>query len=174
MKKLLSALFISTAFIGTGAQAQWVQNGQMQPNKPDAQTAMSFAASMINLGNYDEFIKQWQQNNGQVFRTVDTVKKGQTVTTAVIFTGCQPKGGMCNLTGHYRVTLPSGKSVDLPETPVWIKAANKPGVLQLGDNILQQKIVRSDEIGVYKVDAVLTDRNTGDQLVLNSAFKVVK
>jgi len=127
----------------------------------------------------DGFFEQWNRPQSPGYKpnmsTVSEAKRGDTVMAIILFSGCgADKTGNCNSQVDFKVYNPDGSLYsEYNNGELW---SNKPaipqGSMQVSVINLGFKIELDDQLGEYRIEAVVRDLNAKKRLKLKQTIRI--
>lgn len=159
------------------ACAQWKRDGAPVQDESWRKSNGDFGAMLVLLDSPAEFAEEWSSTPSEHVPTVKPLSKlirGSTFGAVVLFTGCKPKGGLCDATVDFKILKPDGTTYgDDPGLDLWIGFPPPPKFnQQLSHANLGIRIEDKDPIGVYQIIATVHDRVAHRDIELSSSFEV--
>ncbi len=178
MNKFLA--FSSCMLISSFAySANWIdRSGKEVPDSENMKSSKDFIAQLILTNNENELLSRWQTPSESVsITTSETVERDSPISAFIVFGGCRvdPKGN-CNLVATFKIFQPDGKVyANLPEMEVWQNKPVPPNrAIQLSVAYLKTVIEKGEQLGKYKIESVVTDKNSGQSVTLESTFNAIE
>lgn len=179
MKRILSALAMFAVCAVPLSFAGWVdKQGNAIPDSDHMKSAGDLVAQLVVTDNEAEALKNWGTPSESVYLpTSDTIERNKIVSVFIVFGGCAPdQYGNCDLRMKIAIFQPDGSVYSqLPETEVW---SNKPvpanRSLGLSVGYVRVRIEPNEPLGQYRVQTQITDRVSGNELLLTSNFVAVE
>lgn len=152
--------------------------GNPIPDEPQIKSVGDFGAQLILTDKAEENLERWNTPSEIVkFSTTEIIKKGQSITALVVFSGCGVnEKGNCNLIGRYRIYQPDGKVyADLPYQEIWVDKPVPPNrTLGLSVSYFKVIIEPHEQLGRYMVQAEVVDRIKNISLDLETTFEATE
>jgi hypothetical protein len=170
---LAALLFLSASGFANAKQSGWLENGKPVAVAPARASDGAFGAMLVLTDDWDGFLKRWAQPTaGFEMSSVGTIRKGQPLASAVIFTGCKAgDNGNCSVSGDFLVIDPNGKVyADQHGANIWSLAPPDPR-LQLSVESLGVSLDPPDPLGTYTMTATITDLIAKKTLKLRTTFE---
>jgi hypothetical protein len=156
---LASALAASSAVQARAFRASW-------PSSPEGAQAGAFRVTQFSTTNPKAVVAEWSKlTPGVQVQRASRVHMGQGISTFVVFGGCTPdRLGRCDVEAVWRLLDPQGKPGVTTSTKVWAGAGISPALVYLSQQSFTLTFAPPDPLGVYRLEAVVTDRNSGATL----------
>lgn len=137
----------------------------------------SFAVRQVATTEPEQLMEDWNKPSPGV-RIVETskVKRNQPIVTFILFTGCKAdQSGNCNVTVDFDVSDPAKKIYSQEKaSEVWVGyPPPEYRQLQLSASGLGIRFEDKDPLGVYLVEATVTDQVAGITLHTQQQLTVV-
>ena len=184
MKLYISLLLCLLIFSGN-ANTQWYagegNNRTPAPDTAHQASSGDFGAMLLITNKPDDFFEQWNQHASPTYKpnisTTNEAKRGDVVMAVILFSGCSANNnGNCVSTVTYKVYKPDGSLYTEPQKgELW---SNKPaipkGSMQLSVGNLGFKVEVDDQVGVYRIEAVVQDIISNKQVKLIQTITVTE
>ena len=164
LKHFALSCLISMSFLASSAEARgssWLTNGVAASGDSAMASDGAFGAILVLTDDWPAFLKSWERPTpGFYFQSARSMSRGRPVTSAIIFTGCEPeKSGNCSVVADFRVLDPAGKTyADQKAANIWSFAPPPDKILQLSVESLGMSLDPPDPLGTYTFIATVTDR----------------
>lgn len=161
------------------ASAGWIdKQGNEIADLDNMKSANSFIAQQVITDNEKQVLKNWgTPSQGVYFPTSDKIERNKIITAFIVFGGCAADiNGNCDLKMQITVYQPDGSVYSkLPVMEVWSGKSAPPG-RNLGLSVDYMRVIIEDgeQLGKYKVDTKVTDKVSGDSMLLTSYFTAVE
>jgi hypothetical protein len=168
VKKLLALVLITHTVT---ASAGWTDgHGTPIPDTMSMKSAAAFGVQLVLTAGEKAFADAWNQRSLRpVLPIVHVMRRGSSVTAMLLFAGCKSDSkGNCNVSVKYQLTAPDGSVQNVATSRAWLRAAPKPGVIELSDARLDIGVGVDDPRGRYTVTACVTDNNAGTTLSVST------
>jgi hypothetical protein len=135
---------------------------------------------MATLGSNFAANQHWEtqpsSDYGPLISEVSVIHRGDTVMAFVIFFGClEGQDGRCNVVVEYTIHDPEGSLYGRHSSALWVgKPSPSNGRLQLSEGNLGLKVEEDDPLGAYKITANISDRVSGNEILLYSDITVIE
>lgn len=181
--KILKVLSLLGLTFALSANAQISVEENKEVSKEDSWMARSgdFGAALLVTDDHEGFFEAWNEpaSDGYAPRisAVSQANRGDVVVALVLFTGCEADGqGNCNSEIDFKVVNPDGTVyANMEGAELWkLKPAPVNGVMQLGVTYLGFEIEPDDQLGEYRIEAVVMDLNGKNKLNLLQKLSVVE
>ena len=152
----------------------WLTNGVPASGDSKMGSNGAFGAMLVLTDDWPAFLKSWEQPTlGFEFRSAHSIGKGQPLTSAIIFTGCQAaSSGNCRVVADFRVLDPAGKTyAENKGANIWNLAPPPDKILQLSVESLGVSLDPPDRLGTYVFVASVTDRVANKTIELRDTFE---
>jgi len=174
MNKLARILAL-VAYVPLAAQAGWVdETGKPVPDTENMRSIADFGVHLVLTPDEKRFIQTWNTSKTppQLF-TTDSVHRGSAITAMLIFHGCAVNSiGKCDVVAEFALVGPDGSRIPGGSGTVWSSEPLPGGRLQLGNASMNVGFDHDDQVGNYKVIAIVKDRVSGHTLSLTTMLKV--
>jgi hypothetical protein len=164
--------FVLLAFIPISAAPQWKEGGTNVPDEPWRRSSGKFGAMLVVTDRADEFLEAWSKPAAPGYvpsiKPSRTAKRQDVVDAILLFSQCEPDDqGSCNCEADFTVLKPDGSIYAThPHAKVW-KSQPPPGTnLQVADARLRFRIEDTDQLGTYRIQAVVRDLVAKSQVSL--------
>ncbi|MEA3452263.1 MAG: hypothetical protein U9Q83_10230 [Bacteroidota bacterium] len=173
MYKVLLLIFLSIF-----SNADWLVNGKIISDTDNMKISKNLAVQLWLTDKESELLKNWNTpSKGVEIPTTNKIKIYKTLTAFIIFKGCKTDSkGNCNLTMDITVYQPDGKLyVTYLNKEVWKNRPTPPNnSLGLSVDLLRFIMEPDEQMGIYKIDVILTDHFANKKIKLSSSFTVYK
>jgi hypothetical protein len=174
MRKVLLLIFLSIL-----SNADWLVNGKIVSDLENMKTNKNLAVQLWLTDKEDELLKNWNTppSKGVVTPTTNKIKIYKTLTTYIIFNGCKTDSkGNCNLTMDITTYQPDGKLYGKNlNMEVWRNRPVPPNnSLGLSVDLLRFIMEPDEQMGIYKMDVIITDHFNDNRIKLSTSFEVYK
>ena len=181
MRKLILLLLV-VVFFCNGSRAQWYERetGVLLSDTDWRKASSGFGAALLLSDNPRALFDEWSnspESHAPILPTLNPtskIKRGDVITAVIVFSGCGQAGASCAAMADFR-TLKPDRSVyaDSPKNRMWSRAAPKSGNVMLSEAYLQIRIEPEDPIGIYQVQAIVTEPRSKAKLKLTQEFSVI-
>ena len=175
-------LFIALCLSSSASFAQqsegfaWKLNDQTAPANPAQASKNGFGSMMLVTDDPEGFMKAWQGPTPPQVSTTEQVTRGKPIEAMLIFSGCQAaENGNCNVSVELSVTGPDG--VPYGETfkgPIWRGPPAPQYNLQLGESGLGFILDPQDKLGIYRLQAKVTDHVAATTVTVEQAVTAIE
>ena len=147
------------------AQDAWLRDGKVMPDQPNAATVGAFGVMQIATDDPDRLVADWSKPEPTARSRVTTrVVRNRTITTFIVFKGCQAgASGNCNVTADFDV-IDSGGEVggQTSGVEVWVGRPPAPdNNLQLSTAGFGITFDSQSTLGAYRIRSTITDHVAG-------------
>lgn len=170
---LVAALCFSAAAASAqqGGGFAWKQNDHAAPPSPSQASKDGFGVFMLVTDDPEAFMKAWHGPTPPQVSTTERVTRGKPVETRLIFSGCRAaENGNCNVSVELSVTAPDGAPYgETLKGLIWQGPPAPQYNLQLGQSGLGFILEPQDKLGIYTLQANVTDHVAGTILNVQQA-----
>ena len=172
---------MALAVFASIANAQWNEGEERRPvpDTPWMSSAEDFGAMLLITNDPDGFFEQWNKPPSPDYKpnmsTVTEAKRGDIVMAIILFSGCSgDKTGNCNSQVDFKVYNPDGSLyAEHSNGELW---SNKPtipqGSMQVSISNLGFEIELDDQLGEYRIEAIVRDMNANKRLSLIQTIRI--
>ena len=173
MKQYLALL---AALLPLAVQAGWIDpTGTPIPDTENRRSVGDFGIHIVLAANEAQFRQVWNASTTPPkLDTLNTVRRGETVSALLVFHGCAPGGtGVCDVVSEFIIEGPDGGRMPGGSGPVWAGGPVRQGLLQLGQASMSVVFDQADPVGDYRIIANVKDRVSGRALSVVARLKVI-
>ncbi|MEW8660458.1 MAG: hypothetical protein AB2603_19270 [Candidatus Thiodiazotropha endolucinida] len=179
MKELSAILLSLLILLSSVAKAEWVdKQGNPIPDSDNMKSVGDLIAQLVITDNEAQVLENWGTPSQSVyFPTADKIERNKIITAFVVFGGCAiDANGNCDLGMQITVYQPDGKVYSkLPVMEVWSGKPVPPNrSLGLSVEYMRVIIEPGEQLGKYKIDTKVIDKNSGKSMMLTSYFTAVE
>lgn len=179
--KLYIHLFMVLILSAGSTNAQWNDGEERRPapDTPWRASSGDFGAMLLITNDPDGFFEQWNKPPSPDYKpsmsTVTEAERGDVVMGIILFSGCgADQAGNCNSQVDFKVYKPDGSIYsEHSNGELW---SNKPaipqGSLQVSVSNLGFKVELDDQLGEYRIEAVVRDMNSKNRLELVQTIRI--
>ena len=175
--RILSAI-VTLSLLGTTTSAQWRENGEKIPDTEWRKRDGKFGVELAFTDKPNELFAAWEKPTAGVeLSATETAVRGIPIMAVIFFTGCKPDArGMCNATVRFTSYTPDGKVWGAgQESELWVnRPAPSENEIQLSVGCMGIVIDPDEPLGLYAVEAVVTDNVAKRSMVLRRTFSAVE
>ncbi len=160
MRRLVAVFLLLALLAPLAAMAGWTDgSGKPIPDSESMRSNGDFLVQLIVTPDEVEVRKAWSTSSRTpALRTTDSVGRGVSSSAMLILRGCAPNAiGQCDVVVEFFVVTPGGKRVPAGGGPLWTSEP-PAATLVLGSASLNFGFGATDEVGLYSVQAKVTDR----------------
>ena len=177
MKKIISTILLLILMCPAISTAKWNdKEGNILEDTEWMKSSGDFGAQLVLIGDEKEFFERWGTPSEDVhLNTISKLQRGESLITSIIFAGCYVnKDGNCNVVTDINIIKPDGTSYgEANGLEVWVdKPAPPKSLLELGVDYMKIIIEPEDPLGVYSVQAKVTDNIKKSSFTLVQKFTV--
>ncbi|MCU7852827.1 MAG: hypothetical protein KZQ80_11485 [Candidatus Thiodiazotropha sp. (ex Monitilora ramsayi)] len=179
--KLYIHMFIALILFVGSTNAQWNEGEERRPvpDTPWRSSSGDFGAMLMITNDPDGFFEEWNKPPSPDYKpnmsTVSEAQRGDVVMAIILFSGCSAdQVGDCNSQVDFKVYKPDGSLYsEHSNGELW---SNKPaipqGSMQVSVSNLGFKVELDDQLGEYRIEAVVRDMNAKKSLKLVQTFRI--
>jgi hypothetical protein len=173
MRRLAPTLLLAL-LLPLAAAAAWLDgSGKPLPETEFMRSDGDLHAQLVITPDEAELRRAWTTSSRTpTLRIVDALKPGGRASAMLILRGCAPTAaGRCDVVVEFFVAMPGGKRIPAGGGPLW--TSEPPAdTLVLGAASMNFAFGTTDELGVYSVQAKVTDRVGNRTLELSRPIRL--